>query len=60
MSFFQKENPETLLEGLDKALALLNERYQKKQITIEQFQKQAMEFTKKREKYQRKLEKQNK
>ena len=35
---FTKRNPKTKLEGLDRACEILNERYQKKQITIEQFQ----------------------
>ncbi len=59
MTFFKRENPKTALEGIDRALELLNERYEKKQITIEQYQKQCMEFAQKREKYQKQLDKQN-
>ena len=32
---FKKENPETIIEGLDKALEILKERYDKKIITLE-------------------------
>lgn len=48
-----------MIEGIDRALEVLNERYEKKQISIEQYQKQAMEFGKRREKYQKQLDKQN-
>ena len=54
---FTKRNPKTKLEGLDRACEMLNERYQKKQITIEQFQKQSEKFGKLRIKYQKELEK---
>lgn len=59
INFFKRENPKNEIEGIDRAMELLNERYEKKQITIEQFQKQAMEFAKKREKYQKQLDKEN-
>ena len=52
-----KNNPKTKLEGLDRALELLNDRYQKKQISIEQYQKQCEKFGKLREKYQKELAK---
>lgn len=54
---FSKRNPKTKLEGLDRAIEILNERYQQKQITIEQFQKQSEKFGKLRVKYQKELEK---
>lgn len=57
---FKKENPETIIEGLDKALEILKERYEKKIITLEEFSKQCEQLGKKREKYLKKLEKQNK
>ena len=57
---FKKENPETIIEGLDKALEILKERYEKKIITLEEFSKQCEQLGKKREKYFKKLEKQNK
>lgn len=60
MFFKPKENPQTLLEGLDQAQKLLDERYEKKQITIETYKKQALEFGKRREKYQKMLDRQNK
>lgn len=56
--FFQNKNPKTELEGLDRALEILQDRYDKKVITIEQFSKQCQEIAKKRQKYQKKLEKQ--
>ncbi len=56
---FKKENPETIIEGLDKALEILKERYEKKIITLEEFSKQCEQLGKKREKYLKKLEKQN-
>ncbi len=56
---FRKRNPQTKIEGLDRALEILNERYQKKQITIEEFQKQCEKFGKLRLKYQKELEKKN-
>ncbi len=54
---FSKRNPKTKLEGLDRAMEILNERYQQKQITIEQFQKECEKFGKLRQKYQKELEK---
>lgn len=53
-----KQDPKSLLEGLDKAQALLDERYEKHQITLEQYKSQAMEFMKKREKYEKLAKKQ--
>ncbi len=57
---FKKENPETIINGLDKALEILKERYEKKVITLEEFSKQCEQLGKKREKYLKKIEKQNK
>ena len=59
MNFFKRENPKNELEGLDRALEILNDRFEKKQITLEQYQKQCLEFAKKREKYEKMLAKQN-
>lgn len=55
--FFQPKNPKTELESLDRALEILQDRYDKKVITLEQFSKECQEIGKKREKYQKKLEK---
>lgn len=44
---FFKKNPEKELEHLKKAFDILNERYQKKTITLEEFTKQCEELTKK-------------
>ena len=58
--FFQPKNPKTELESLDRALEILQDRYDKKVITIEQFSKECQLIAKKREKYLKKLNKVNK
>ena len=55
--FFQRKDPKTELEGLDIALEILQDRYDKKVITIEVFSKQCQEIAKKRAKYKKQLEK---
>ena len=55
--FFKKENPKMLLEGLEKAQKLLDERYEKRMITPEMYNKQCAEFGKKREIYMKKINK---
>lgn len=55
--FFQPKDPKTELDSLDRALEILQDRYEKKVISIEQFSKECQEIAKKREKYQKKLEK---
>jgi len=52
---FKKEDPKTLLEGIKKAQKLLDERYEKGQVSPEIYQKQSSEFAKRREKYLKKL-----
>lgn len=54
---FNKKNPTKELEGLKKAYEILNERYQKKTITLDQFTKQCNDINKKIEKYQKMLNK---
>lgn len=56
--FFQPKNPKTELDSLDRALEILQDRYEKKVITLEQFSKECQEIGKKREKCQKKLERQ--
>lgn len=56
--FFKPKDPKTELEGLDRALEILQDRYDKKAISLDVFSKQCQEIAKKREKYQKKLEKQ--
>ena len=56
--FFQNKDPKTELEGLDRALEILQDRYDKKAISLDDFSRQCQEIAKKREKYQKKLEKQ--
>ena len=54
---FKREDPKTVLEGIDRAQKILDERFEKKQVSLDYYQKQSMEFRKKREKYERKLNK---
>ena len=56
--FFKPKDPKTELEGLDRALEILQDRYDKKAISLDDFSRQCQEIAKKREKYQKKLEKQ--
>ena len=56
--FFKPKDPKTELEGLDRALEILQDRYDKKAISLDDFSRQCQEKAKKREKYQKKLEKQ--
>lgn len=56
--FFQNKDPKTELEGLDRALEILQDRYDKKAISIEVFSKKCEEIAKKRAKYKKKLERQ--
>lgn len=56
--FFQPKNPKTELDSLDRALEILQDRYDKKVITLEQFSKECQIIGKKRDKYLKKLEKQ--
>ena len=56
--FFKPKDPKTELEGLDRALEILQDRYDKKAISLDDFSRQCQEIAKKRENYQKKLEKQ--
>lgn len=56
--FFKPKDPKTELDSLDRALEILQDRYKRKVISIEEFSKQCEEIAKKREKYQKKLDKQ--
>ena len=49
--FFKNINPKTELDSLDRALEILQDRYEKKVITIEQFSEECEKIRKKREKY---------
>ena len=55
MFLFKKQDPEKELEYLKKAFDILNERYQKKTISLQEFTKQCEELTKKIEKCQKKI-----
>lgn len=50
---FSKKDPQKELENLQKAFDILNERYQKKTISLEEFTKQCDELTKKINKYKK-------
>ncbi len=56
---FRRVDPKTEIEGINRAIEILNDRYQKKLISIEEFNKKSHEFGKKKAKYLKKLEKQN-
>lgn len=56
---FSKRKPEKELENLKKAFDILKERYEKKTITIEEFTDQCNKLTKKIEKYQKIVDKNN-
>lgn len=58
--FFDRKDPKTELEGLEKAQKILDERLEKKQVSLEYYQKQSLEFLRQREKYEKKLKKQEK
>lgn len=55
--FFKRLNPKTELDGLDRALEILQDRYEKKAITLEQFSTECERIRKKREKYEKQLRK---
>ncbi len=55
--FFKKVDPRAELAGLDKAIEVLNDSYQKKLITLEEFNKKAITFGKRKEKCLKKIAK---
>lgn len=57
---FRKVDPKTEIEGIDRAVELLNDRYEKKLISLEEFNKKSLEFGKRKAKCLKKLEKSNK
>lgn len=57
---FDRKDPKTELEGLERAQKLLDERYERGQVLPEVYTKQCAEFNKRREKYIAKLKKQGK
>lgn len=56
--FLDRKDPKTELEGLERAQKILDERYQKKQVSDIVYRNQCLEFQKRREKYEKKLKKQ--
>ena len=58
--FLDRKDPKTELEGLERAQKILNERYEKGQVLDSVYQKQCLEFQKRREQYEKKLKKQGK
>lgn len=61
MLFFKKDKKtaEKELEGLKQAFEILNERYEKKTITLEEFTKQCENLTKKQNKLRKLVEDDN-
>ncbi len=55
---FRRVDPKTELEGIDRAVEILNDRFQKKLISLEEFNKKSLEFGKRKSKCLKKLEKQ--
>ncbi len=58
--FLDRKDPKTELEGLEKAQQILDERYKRGQVIDAVYQKQCLEFQKRREKYEKSLKKRNK
>ena len=58
--FLDRKDPKTELEGLERAQKILDERYQKGQVMDVVYQKQCLEFQKRREKDEKKLKKSGK
>lgn len=58
--FLDRKDPKTELEGLERAQKILDDRYQKGQVMDAVYQKQCLEFRKRREKYEKKLKKSGK
>lgn len=59
-NLFKKVNPEEELKGLVKAQEILDERYNKKQVSPETYKQKSLEFMEKRDKLQKRIDKQNK
>ena len=57
---FRRVDPKTELEGIDRAVEILNDRFQKKLISLEEFNKKSLEFGRRKAKFLKKLEKSNK
>ena len=55
---FKRVDPKTELEGIDRAVEILNDRFQKKLISLEEFNKKSLEFGKKKAKCLKRLERQ--
>lgn len=54
---FKRVDPKTEIEAIDRAIEILNDRYEKKLISLDEFSKKSLEFGKRKEKYLKKLEK---
>ena len=57
---FRRVDPKTELEGIDRAVEILNDRFQKKLISLEDFNKKSLEFGKRKAKCLKRIEKSNK
>ena len=58
--FLDRKDPKTELEGIERGQRLLNERFERKQVSKEVYLKQCENFRKQREKYEKKLSKSQK
>ena len=56
---FRRVDPKTELEGIDRAVEILNDRFQKKLISLEEFNTKSLEFGRRKAKCLKKLEKSN-
>lgn len=59
-NLFNKGNPEEELKGLVKAQEILDERFKKKQVSPETYKQKSLEFMKKRDNLQKRIDKINK
>ena len=57
---FRRVDPKTELEGIDRAVEILNDRFEKKLISLEEFNKKSLEFGKRKAKCLKRIEKSNK
>ena len=58
--FLDRKDPNSELEGIERAQKILDERYERHQVPEEVYRKQCMVFMERRQKYEEKLRKQGK
>ena len=57
---FRRVDPKTQIEGIDRAVEILNDRFEKKLISLEEFNKKSLEFGRRKAKCLKRIEKSNK